>query len=177
MDWRRQFDQLVQPSEVKHFFVLLSERNKCPNPWYISQGHTLLLVTWLPSLWFCPCLCEPSSCTTWPSSSSPCSPRRSSPSSTSLRETKAPSTTSSAFQCYTVLTLSPSEARWRSSWVRVSRLNFNSFQMFAGDVGAIFACVAAGQAISGFATPLYNKIYIAVIERKDCQDLNFLHFF
>ena len=32
----------------------------------------------------------------------------------------------------------------------------------AGDVGAIFACVAAGQAISGFATPLYNKIYIAV---------------
>ena len=49
--------------------------------------------------------------------------------------------------------------------------------MFAGDVGAIFACVAAGQAISGFATPLYNKIYIAVIERKDCQDLNFWHFF
>ena len=33
---------------------------------------------------------------------------------------------------------------------------------WAGDVGAIFACVAAGQAISGFATPLYNKIYIAV---------------
>ena len=33
---------------------------------------------------------------------------------------------------------------------------------FSGDVGAIFACVAAGQALSGFATPLYNKIYIAV---------------
>ena len=32
-----------------------------------------------------------------------------------------------------------------------------------GDVGAIFACVAAGQAISGFATPFYNKIYQAVI--------------
>ena len=32
----------------------------------------------------------------------------------------------------------------------------------SGDVGAIFACVAAGQAISGFMTPLYNKIYIAV---------------
>ena len=32
----------------------------------------------------------------------------------------------------------------------------------SGDVGAIFACVAAGQALSGFATPLYNKIYIAV---------------
>jgi len=32
-----------------------------------------------------------------------------------------------------------------------------------GDVGAIFACVAAGQAISGFATPLYNKIYIATM--------------
>ena len=29
-------------------------------------------------------------------------------------------------------------------------------------MGAIFACVAAGQAISGFATPLYNKIYVAV---------------
>ena len=32
-----------------------------------------------------------------------------------------------------------------------------------GDVGAIFACVAAGQAICGFATPFYNKIYQAVI--------------
>ena len=45
--------------------------------------------------------------------------------------------------------------------------------MCAGDVGAIFACVAVGQAISGFATPLYNKIYIAVILRQDCQDLIF----
>ena len=35
-------------------------------------------------------------------------------------------------------------------------------QHVLGDVGAIFACVAAGQAISGFATPLYNKIYVAV---------------
>ena len=34
--------------------------------------------------------------------------------------------------------------------------------VIVGDVGAIFACVAAGQAISGFATPLYNKIYVAV---------------
>jgi len=32
------------------------------------------------------------------------------------------------------------------------------------DVGAIFACVAAGQAISGFATPLYNKIYVATMD-------------
>ena len=31
-----------------------------------------------------------------------------------------------------------------------------------GDVGAIFACVAAGQALCGFATPFYNKIYQAV---------------
>ena len=31
-----------------------------------------------------------------------------------------------------------------------------------GDVGAIFACVAALQAISGFATPLYNMVYSAV---------------
>ena len=36
------------------------------------------------------------------------------------------------------------------------------FFLCSGDVGAIFACVAAGQAVSGFMTPLYNKIYIAV---------------
>lgn len=33
-----------------------------------------------------------------------------------------------------------------------------------GDVGAIFACVAALQAISGFATPLYNMVYSATLD-------------
>ena len=32
----------------------------------------------------------------------------------------------------------------------------------AGDVGAVFACVGSLQAVFGFLSPLYNKLYAAV---------------
>ena len=32
----------------------------------------------------------------------------------------------------------------------------------SGDVGAVFACVGSLQAVFGFLSPLYNKLYAAV---------------
>ena len=59
----------------------------------------------------------------------------------------------------------------------MGRRNRNiSYRLSLGDVGAIFACVAAGQAISGFATPLYNKIYVAVNDKTIFGFLTLLYY-
>ena len=66
------------------------------------------------------------------------------------------------------------------SQLKMNPPQFWKLWVISGDVGAIFACVAAGQALSGFATPLYNKIYIAVRMKMIKNGRGFLnadHFF
>ena len=51
---------------------------------------------------------------------------------------------------------------WNKTGHRKSKIRAHTLVVHAGDVGAVFACVGSLQAVFGFLSPLYNKLYAAV---------------